>query len=346
MGRVVGGERVDRPVGERRAQRLDVTRVSQRRRHLGVRAVARHRLLGEEEMMRRHLGGDREPAGLRVAQQCDRAGRAHVRDVQTAARQVRERDVARHHHLLGGGRDAVQAETQRGHTLVHDPAGGEVPVLLVHDDRQAEHRRVLERPPHETGVHDGTAVVGHGHDARPVHLPDLGEPLALHAGRQRTDRVDARSARHPRPLQDELRHRRAVVHRVGVGHARQRGEAARERGRHAGRDRLFVFVARLAEVHVHVDQTGKHEEPAGIHDRVALGAACPRTEHAHELVVLDQHVAGRCRAGDRVDDRAAGDHDPLAHARPPVRRRTGSASPIISAAVSPDSSPLLRATSR
>jgi len=107
---MVGGDRVDRPVGERCAQRLDVAPRAQRRGHLRIRAVARDRLLGEEEMVRRHLGRDRQPACLRVAEKRDRSRRAHVGDVEAAARQLDERDVARQHHLLGGSRNAMQAE--------------------------------------------------------------------------------------------------------------------------------------------------------------------------------------------------------------------------------------------
>ena len=53
-----------------------------------------------------------------------------------------------------------------------------------------------------------------------------------------------------------------VVHRRRVRHARHRGEAAGDRRRGAGRDRLLVLLARLAQVHVHVDQPGTHDEAA------------------------------------------------------------------------------------
>ena len=45
-----------------------------------------------------------------------------------------------------------------------------------------------------------------------------------------------------------------IVDRIGVRHARDRGEAAGNRRRRAGRDRLLVLLARLAQMHVDVDQ--------------------------------------------------------------------------------------------
>ena len=52
---------------------------------LRVGVVAVDGLVGQGEVVRRHLGGHREPAPLGVADQVDRARGADVRDVQAPA---------------------------------------------------------------------------------------------------------------------------------------------------------------------------------------------------------------------------------------------------------------------
>ncbi len=62
---------------------------------------------------------------------------------------------------------------------------------------------------------------------------------------------------------NELRDARLIVDRVGVRHARDRGEAAGDGRGGAGRDRLLVLLAGLAQVHVHVDQAGDDHQAGG-----------------------------------------------------------------------------------
>ena len=82
--RVVGRDDVDRAVGERGAQRLDVLGAAERRVHLVRGVVARDELLGEQQVVRRDLGGDGDAAGLRPADDLDGAGGRDVADVQAA----------------------------------------------------------------------------------------------------------------------------------------------------------------------------------------------------------------------------------------------------------------------
>ena len=64
MGGVVGRDRVDRAVDERGPQCVDVGLLTQRRVHLEHRVERRARCVGENEMLRRALGGDAHPVGL------------------------------------------------------------------------------------------------------------------------------------------------------------------------------------------------------------------------------------------------------------------------------------------
>ncbi len=214
-------------------------------------------------------------------------------------------------------------------------------VLLVRDDGEVEEPGVLERPAHEPGVHHGAAVVRDGDDARPVHLADLGQPLPGEPERERPDGMDPRAAGQRRTLQDEARDRAAVVHRVGVGHAGDRREAARERRRHPGRDRLLVLLPRLPQVHVHVDQPGQHQQPARVEHRGVVDGRA-RREARGDPPVVDQQILGPDRAGERIDQAPAGQERPAAHPRTPPRPRTGS----VTGSSSTASTALLRATSR
>ena len=71
--------------------------------------------------------------------------------------------------------------------------------------------------------------------------------------------------------------------------------------RGAGGDRLLVLAARLAQVHVHVDEAGGHPEPRRV-DRGARAAALASVVTSTMRAVVDQHV--RDRDPDRVPDRA------------------------------------------
>ena len=61
-------------------------------------------------------------------------------------------------------------------------------------------------------------------------------------------------------LDHETGHRSVVVYRMRVRHRAHRRKTAGHRGGRAAGNRLFVFLARLAQVHVHVDETGRNNQ--------------------------------------------------------------------------------------
>ncbi len=92
MRRVVGRDDVDAAVGEPLQHRVAVGRLAQRRVHLRVGVVGHRRaehLVGEHEVMRRHLAGHARAARLAVAHRVERLPRAHVRDVHARRRSAR-----------------------------------------------------------------------------------------------------------------------------------------------------------------------------------------------------------------------------------------------------------------
>ena len=58
----------------------------------------------------------------------------------------------------------------------------------------------------------------------------------------------------------------AVVYRIRVGHGADSCESAGYSGRGAARNRLFVFVTRFAQMHVHVDETRRDNQSGCIKD--------------------------------------------------------------------------------
>ena len=162
MGGVVGGDDVDAAVGEALQHGVTIGGLPQRRIHLGVRVVwnrRRERLVGEDEVMRRHLACHSHPARLAAAYGVERLARAHVRDVHGAARESGERDVPQRHDRLGFAGNAAQSERRRMEPFVRDPLALERLLLAVLDDRHVEHGGVLERAPHQQSGRHRTAIV-------------------------------------------------------------------------------------------------------------------------------------------------------------------------------------------
>ena len=74
-----------------------------------------------------------------------------------------------------------------------------------------------------------------------------------------------------RTLHDVAGHRVAVVHRDRIRHAADGGEAARRRGFAAGLDGFGMLDARLAQMHVHVDEARRYDLPGCIENLRAFG---------------------------------------------------------------------------
>ena len=214
--RVVGRDDVDAAVGEAGEHRVAIGRLAQRRVHLDVGVVGdrrRQHLVGQHEMMRRHLAGHARAARLAVAHGVERLPRAHVRDVHDAAGQLGERDVAQRHDRFGLAGNPAQPERRRVKAFVRDAVALERLLLAVLDDRHVEHARVLERAPHQHRRRHRMPVVGQRDAAGLLQLGDVGELLALLPARHRADRVDARQVRFGRLLQDVVGDAGVVVDR-------------------------------------------------------------------------------------------------------------------------------------
>ncbi len=168
------------------------------------------------------------------------------------------------------------------------------------DDWHTEHAGVLERAAHQKRRRHGTAIVGERHAAGSFLFAELGELLPFRAERHCADRIHARQSRFGGFLEDELGDAGVVVDRFGVRHAGDGGESAGDGRSRAGGDRLLVFLTRLAQVHVNIDQP-RRDHPAA-RDLEHLGAIGWKVlADAPDHTVLDQHIEFAVPAARGID---------------------------------------------
>ncbi len=173
------------------------------------------------------------------------------------------------------------------------------------DDGHVEHARVLERASHQQRRRHRPAVVGNRDAARLLQLRDVGELFTPLPSRDRADRIHARQVRVRGLLEHVLRHAGVVVHRVGVGHARNGREAAGDGSGGTGRHGFLVLLSRLPQMHVHVDEPGTDnhtarnldDDDAGFHRQIAADAG--------DAIAVYQQVEHAVAAVGRVDQPSA-----------------------------------------
>src|SRR6185437_11964788 len=116
-----------------------------------------------------------------------------------------------------------------------------------------------------------------------------GHPLPLAALGDGADGIDAGVPQLARALHQVRRRAGIVVHRAGVGHGADGGEAAGGGGARSGFDGLLVLEAGLAQMHVQINEPGRDDHPGAIeHARPVDGNL--RTQIL-DAIALNHHVA-------------------------------------------------------
>ncbi len=138
-----------------------------------------------------------------------------------------------------------------------------------------------------------------------LELGDVRELFAFLATRHGADRIDTREVGLGRLLQDVLGDAGVVVDGTGVRHARDGREAAGHRRRHAGRDRFLVLLPGLAEMDVHVDETGTDDESARDLDDGDVAIDGKIAPDARDPVAVDQQVERAVASVHRIDEASA-----------------------------------------
>ena len=211
-----------------------------------------------------------------------------MRHVQTRARVFGQHQVARQARLLRSIGDASKAQPLRHLALVDEAARAQARVFAMLDDGKAEGPGGLERPPHQPGRLDRTAIIRERHGARFGQRSKIGQRLAFAAGRNGGDRKHSSKSHLPRPLDQSAGGLNAVVHGPGVGHRTHGGEPSGYCRREARLERFRVRIAGLPQVDVQVDESGRDHLTAGVHSFV--GAEREIGRDTADDAVLNQDV--------------------------------------------------------
>ncbi len=305
--RVVGGDRLDRPVAERVEQRCAIELCAQRRVHLHVRVERAHDVVREHEMVRRHFCSRRDAGGAGAAKRGHGFRRRKMEQMDGLSFVGGEREVAFDHHRLRDRRVAGEAELGGDRAFVHMPVVRQRPLLAVQCELASGDGRVLERAAHHSGRRDGNAVVGEGDRAGVSELRHLGQLVAALAARDGGEEADGDLGLAARRLHECAECCGGVDDRIGVRHREDGAESAGRRGLRAACDRLLVFAAGRAQVHVRVDERGRQYKACTVDDPmlVRVQLLADRGDDA----VVDAHVDDCVDSFHRVEDACAAHND-------------------------------------
>ena len=312
---VVGGHGVDRARHAGGPKGADVGLTSQRGIHLVHRVIAGELGMGQRQMVGCHLGRDRQAFGLGSGHKLGGPSGGDVEEVHPPTGEPRQGDVARHHHLLGLGRDPRHPEPTRPLPLVHVAATGHVVVFTVLCQRDVEAPGVLEGSPHDSHVLDTGTVVGEEVDAQRRELAHGSQALS---GAAHGDGTGHRHEAGGTGSQGEHleRDRGTVDGRIGVGHGDHSREPA-QRGRpRSGLHRLGLLGAGLAEVGVEVHEPRSDNAATRVEHRRAARHGRPRGDLDH-LGAVHHHIGDPFAP--TVHDRAPADDDAARWARSGAR---------------------------
>ena len=227
-------------------------------------------------------------------------GGGDVLDVQLGAGQLGDLDIAGDLQLLACRRPALEGQTGRDLALVDLAVTDQVLVLAMAHKDLAEHLAVVHASTEHARTLHAATVVGEGDGAVGNHIAHLGHSLALKTAGHSARRIDAAVADLGSAGLDELNDGAVIGNGVGVGHGAHAGEAALGSRAGAALDVLFDLVAGLAQVDVHVHQTGDEVLTGKVADLGSLGGEV--LADLGDLVAVDQDVNDTVKLDGRVDD--------------------------------------------
>ncbi|MNO75645.1 hypothetical protein D3C76_667000 [compost metagenome] len=141
---VVAGDGLDHAALHRFAQCFAVGQAAQRRLYVVQAGEVAQRFIGEDQLVHRYVGGNRQAALLGAGDQFDAARAGQLAEVSAYAGLLHQQQVAGKSHGFGGFRDAGQAAEARGWAVVGEAALGQLGVLRGEHHCQVESRRVLQ----------------------------------------------------------------------------------------------------------------------------------------------------------------------------------------------------------
>ncbi|MNZ41518.1 hypothetical protein D3C78_590700 [compost metagenome] len=305
---VMAGDRLDHPGLHRLAQAIAVGAGAQRRLYVVQAGEVAQRFVGENQLVQRHVGGDRQAQLLGLGNQARTTGTGQLAEVRAHAGLFDQQQVARQGHGFGGFRDARQAEEAGHGAFVGQAALGQVAVLGVEHHGQVEGGGVFQGAGQGTVVGDFLQAIAEGHAAGVAQGHQLGQLLAFQALGQGADRVDLAVGGLAGAVEDQFGHGRGVQHRLGLRRAAQAGDTAGDGGAGFTGDVAFAAVARLAQGHAEVDQAGRGDQAISLDRAAGVEAGRGGTDGGNAAAVQVQ-VGDLVQAAVGVDDPGAENTD-------------------------------------
>ena len=300
MRSVVGDDAVDGAVDDAGQQGIAVFLGTQGRIDLqgGVVIVA-DGIFVQEQVMRGRLAGYLQAFRFSCTDHFQAACGGDVLNVQRAAGQTGQGDVAGDLDFLAFGGPTQHAQTGGNHAFVDLAFADQIVVLLVGHDNAVELGSVVHDAAHHAGTLDAAAVIGEGNGAVGHHVAHFGDDFALQALGCGTGHMDTALTDSCCTGKDVFHTQGIVDDGIGVSHAAHGGETAMGSRTGAGSDIFLLLETGLAQMHVHVDQTGNGDLSAHIAGFALFDGKV--LAHFGDLAVADHDVANFIERDLRVD---------------------------------------------
>ena len=171
---------------------------------------------------------------------------------------------------------------------MHVAAGHQIGVFGVGDDRAVEHGRIFQAGQKQVAAGHVMPVFRYRHRAGQLHVTDLRQFLAFHPLGHRPDYSDPHDAVAAGPFAQTLNQYRAIDRGPGVGHAGHHGKTAGSGSLRAGHNVFLRFQARIAQMHMHVNQAGGDDFSAAVDDfRICRADSATQFD---DFPVMNQHI--------------------------------------------------------
>ena len=141
-----------------------------------------------------------------------------------------------------------------------------------------------------------------------AELAHLGQRRALQLDRQRADRIHVRLVERARAVFQHFDESGLVERRIGIGRAREAGDAAGDRRVHLRFQRRLVFETGLAQACGNIDEPGRDDETAGVDDALGVPSVRRRADRRH-LARGDVERSDAVDPVGGIDQAAVGDLD-------------------------------------
>ena len=310
---MIRGQHINRSVGYRSAQCLDIRGGAQRRIHLGLGVVVIARGVGEQQVVRTCLAAHGLPRGARTAENFGTTGGRYMLRVVPGSNSPVEHDIALQHQLFRDRRPRAKSKLHLQGTSVHGGTVREAWLLAVLHERATNHLGHLQYAQHHLGVGDAVAIISERHGARLFHGSHGCQLFARAPNRCSSRNKYTRQVCLARPQAHELHKWPGIKARRGVRHAADTGEPAGNRCGCTSGDGFLVLSARLTQMHVRIDEPGTHHEAMAVDDFCSGSGQFSRLHaDSRDTTADQQHVAGavnsRVRANHSTSAQKGGAH--------------------------------------